>query len=49
MKIVRQKGKPWELYDLANDPVEKTNLSKQMPDKVAELLELYEGEKAKDK
>lgn len=49
MKVVRQKGKPWELYDLAKDPSEKTNLAKQMPDKVAELVVRYEAEKAKDK
>ena len=49
MKIVRQKGKPWQLYDLAKDPTEKNNLAKQMPGKVDELIALYEAERAKDK
>ena len=48
MKIVRQEGKSWELYDLANDPNEMTDLAKQMPEKLAELVELYEAERAKD-
>ncbi len=48
MKIVRQKGKPWQLYDLAKDPIEKNNLAKQMPGKVAELVTLYKAEKTKD-
>lgn len=49
MKIVRKKNRPWELFDLAKDPFEKNDLAKEMPDKVAELVKLYEAERAKDK
>lgn len=33
MKILRQSPKKWELYDLAKDPSETKDLSKEMPEK----------------
>ena len=33
---------PWELYDLAADPTETTDLAEQHPDRVAELAEAWE-------
>lgn len=36
-KLVAKAGVEWELYDLASDPVELTNLAKKHPDKVKEL------------
>lgn len=48
-KIVRNGGKKWELFNLADDPYEKTELSSQMPEKVEELLAIYAEERKKDK
>ncbi len=36
-KLVASKGEPWELYDLAADRCETTNLAATMPQRVAEL------------
>lgn len=52
-KIVRNSGKgsndpAWELYNLANDPHETTNLAKTKGEKVAELVALFDMEKAQD-
>jgi arylsulfatase A-like enzyme len=35
--LIRQKGKPDELYDLAADPAQKSNLAARRPDAVREL------------
>ena len=49
MKIVRQKGKPWELFDLSKDPSETTDLAKEHPEKVKTLEAIYQRERKKDK
>jgi arylsulfatase A-like enzyme len=36
-KLVRARGKPWELYDLESDRTELNDLSKQHADKAEEL------------
>jgi arylsulfatase len=41
-KLVSKHGEPWELYNLANDRVESTNLAAKMPERVKELTEKYE-------
>jgi arylsulfatase A-like enzyme len=43
MKLVAEYGKPWELYDLANDRVETKNLAGERPDLVRELSEAYDA------
>lgn len=43
-KIVRERRKPWELYNLKVDPLELDNLAEQKPDKIAELTNLWERE-----
>ena len=43
-KIVREKKKPWELYNLRVDPLELDDLSKQQPHKLAELTKIWERE-----
>ena len=45
-KLVAHRG-PWKLFDLHNDPVEKSDLSKQYPENAANLKALWEkwGEK----
>lgn len=48
LKIVRQQGKPWQLFDLASDPSEKTDLAQQQPDKVKALEAVYQSQRAKD-
>ncbi len=41
-KIVNeQRGKPWELYNLADDPTERTNLAKRDPQRVKEMAEAF--------
>ncbi len=51
-KIVRQnKGKDagrWELYNLADDPSEKQDLAKANPERVTQLSEMFESQRAKD-
>jgi arylsulfatase len=41
-KLVAAKGDPWELYNLAEDRAEQTNLAAQMPDKVKELEAVWQ-------
>ena len=41
-KLVAAKGDPWELYNLAEDRAEQTNLATQMPDKVKELEAVWQ-------
>lgn len=42
-KIVREKpDRPWQLFDLANDPVEKNDLAIDRPEKVTELNSEFE-------
>lgn len=40
-KLVAAKGDPWELYNLAKDRSEMTNLADKFPDKVKELETLW--------
>ncbi|QDU58973.1 sulfatase family protein [Aeoliella mucimassa] len=47
-KIVRRRNQPWQLYDLSNDPNESTNLADDHPDRLAEMIERYQVERAKD-
>ena len=35
--LIRQKGKPYEFYDLAADPAQKSDLAARRPDAVREL------------
>lgn len=41
-KLVMQRGKQWELFDLSKDRTELNNLSLQFPEKVMELKALWE-------
>lgn len=41
-KLVAAKEDPWELYNLAEDRAEQTNLATQMPDKVKELEAVWQ-------
>ncbi|PHR95370.1 MAG: arylsulfatase [Blastopirellula sp.] len=41
-KLVQEKGKPWELYNLAKDPSELKDLSKKLPKQFATLQKLWE-------
>ncbi|MEX0641326.1 MAG: arylsulfatase [Pirellulales bacterium] len=47
-KIVRRKGRPWELYDLSADPNETKNLADAHSDKRKELIERYEQVRSRD-
>ena len=41
-KIVKHgNGKPWDLYNMKDDPTETNNLAKKFPEKVAELDQMY--------
>ena len=40
-KLVQQKSKPWELYDLSQDRTETRNLASQRPDRVAEMKQRW--------
>jgi arylsulfatase len=42
-KIVATKNKPWELYNLAQDPTEMTNLAAKMPRRVETMAGLYQA------
>lgn len=41
-KLVRIKNKPWELYNLSEDPVETADLSQKYPKQVKTLSKLWE-------
>lgn len=41
-KLVAEKSKPWELYDLDNDRSETNDLASKMTDKVDELAVIYD-------
>jgi arylsulfatase A-like enzyme len=47
-KIVRQKGEPWELFNLRVDPNERQNLADRDPEKVEELERYFAEQRAKD-
>lgn len=47
-KLLRQKSKPWELYNLAADPYETTDLAAKEPDQLRELQALYREQRALD-
>ncbi|HKK81211.1 MAG TPA: sulfatase/phosphatase domain-containing protein, partial [Prolixibacteraceae bacterium] len=43
-KLVKEGlNKPWELYNMVNDPTETDDLAERFPDKVAELDALFNG------
>lgn len=42
-KLVAKHKQDWELYDIAKDRIESNNLASQFPDKVSELVKLYEA------
>jgi len=42
MKLVREWGGPWELYDLSRDRTEAVDLASERPETVRELSALYE-------
>lgn len=42
MKIVRRTRKPWQLYNLTNDPGETTDLAEQHPEHLQEVVRAYE-------
>jgi len=48
LKILRQRNKPWQLYDLAADPYETKDLAKGRPEALEKLVALYKQERAKD-
>ena len=43
-----RKAAEWELYDLGTDPGETEDLAATRPDVRAELLAIYERERARD-
>lgn len=47
-KLIASKNKQPELFDIAADPFEKENLATAQTDKLAEMQELLETERAKD-
>ena len=42
-KLVRQYPEPWELYDLAQDRTELSDVAAQHPDRVGDMLAQYEA------
>src|SRR5262249_25767246 len=46
--LIRQKGKPDELYDLAADPAQKSDLAARRPDAVRELDGLLQNIQSRD-
>lgn len=47
-KIVRDHGDKWQLYNLAEDPYETTDLHADQPQVLASLFEIYQSERSKD-
>lgn len=47
-KIVRRREQPWELYELAVDPLEQNDLAAQRPEILQRMLDAYERERARD-
>jgi arylsulfatase A-like enzyme len=47
-KLLRRRGKPWELYNLKNDPYETTDLASQEPQQVTDLTALYRDQRSRD-
>lgn len=43
-KLVAAKGEPWELYNLATDRAESSNLAARMPEKVKELERVWQAQ-----
>ncbi len=43
-KLVSLSKKKWELYNLADDPVEEDNLADRLPEKVKELAAIWQSE-----
>ncbi|MCA9066823.1 MAG: sulfatase-like hydrolase/transferase, partial [Planctomycetaceae bacterium] len=41
-KLVAANGEPWELYNVVSDRAEQNNLAAQMPDRVAELEQIWQ-------
>jgi len=48
-KIVKFRDRPWQLFDLENDPREATDVASQHPDTLQKLLAIYDREMRKDK
>jgi arylsulfatase len=42
-KLVAAKNDPWELYNVASDRAEQTNLASQHPEKVRELEAVWQS------
>lgn len=42
-KIVSFKNGPWELYNMKNDRTETNDLSSKMPEKLSEMIKLYDS------
>ena len=48
-KLVSAKGGPWELYNLATDRTELTDLAKEQPERVTEMAAAFQQWLAKDR
>jgi arylsulfatase len=42
-KLVAEHAKPWELYNIAQDRSEQHDLSKEHPERVQQMIGLYEA------